>query len=224
MIVGAASWLALAGCGEPGASASPAGGSLGLGLQVSPTGEVTLAAYTVSGPNGFTSAGTVPVGESPDVPITLSHLPLGLGYELELNARASDGVTECDGSATFDVTDGNTPITLLVHLVCSVPTGDVAVEATFNICPVLDGLSASPLAVSLGGVSSLLAQAHDADNGPATLSYAWRVNGIKLSRQTAPNLTFACTSLGEVTIMATVSDGDPAPNCASSSSVKVSCE
>jgi hypothetical protein len=191
---------------------------------VSPTAEVTLATYTVSGPNGFASAGTVPVGESPDVPITLSHLPVGLGYELELDAVASDGVTECDGSATFDVTDSNTALNLLVHLVCAVPTGDVAVEATFNICPVLDGLSASPLAVSLGGVSSLFAEAHDADNAPATLSYAWRVNGIKLSRQTTPNLTFACSSLGEVTIMATVSDGDPAPNCASSSSVKVSCE
>jgi hypothetical protein len=141
MSVGAASLLALAGCGEAGAG--PSGGSLGQGLQISPTAEVTLATYTVSGPNGFASAGTVRVGSSPDVPITLSQLPVGLGYELELNALASDGATECDGTATFDVTNGNTTITLLVHLVCAAPTGDVAVEATLNICPVLDGLSAS---------------------------------------------------------------------------------
>lgn len=222
LLTAASLLLSLAGCGE--AASANDQGSLGQGLQLSSGASVTLATYALFGPNGFASAGSVPVGDSADVPITLSHLPLGQGYELELSALASDGVTECDGSATFDVTISNTPVTLLVHLVCAVPTGEVSVEATLNICPVLDGLSASPLALGLGGISSLSALAHDADNGPAPLSYAWAVNGIKLSRQTAPTLSLACTSLGELTISATVADGDPAPNCASSSSLKVSCE
>jgi hypothetical protein len=111
-----------------------------------------------------------------------------------------------------------------VHLECAVPTGNVGLHATLNVCPVLDELSASPLALRLGGVSSLVAAAHDSDNGPALLAYSWAVNGVRVPRHTAPTLSFACSSVGVVTIVMSVSDGDPDPACADSSSVLVSCE
>ncbi len=141
-----------------------------------------------------------------------------------MSATASDGVTVCDGSTTFDVTNPDVTVTLTVHLTCAVPTGDVSVNATLNICPTIDDLTAAPLILKIGGVSTMSVVAHDADNGPAPLSYSWSVNGIKLPRQTSTRLLFACSSPGDVMVAASASDGDPNPGCADSASVKVTCQ
>jgi hypothetical protein len=85
-------------------------------------------------------------------------------------------------------------------------------------------LDASPMDLALGGVARLTLSAHDTDTGPAPLAYGWTVNGIKLTKQTGTSLGFACSSAGEVTIAATVSDGDPDPACADTSAVKVNCQ
>jgi hypothetical protein len=212
--------VGLVGCGE--AQDSRAQASLHEGLQVSPNAWVTSATYTLSGPNGFVSAGSVAVGDSADVSIELGGLPVGAAYEISVSATATDGLTMCNGNKTFDVTSGNTTVTEVVHLDCSVPTGDVSVNGSINTCPVLDDLTASPLALSVGGVSTLTASAHDPDNGPQTLNYSWFVNDVHLPKQTAPSLNFACSSPGDLTIGVSVSDGDP--NCATTANVKVSCE
>lgn len=205
-------------CGQR--DASPLGGELGEGLVVSPGVTVNSASYVLIGPNGFTSAGAVAVGDSPDVVVTVSQLPVGEGYELRVSGTASDGVTVCDGTATFAVTDANATLALTAHLECAVPAGTIAFEASVNVCPVLDELTASPLNLKVGGVASLSTAAHDSDNGPAPLAYSWAANGLRLNGQTAPALRFACSSLGDVTVAATVSDGA----CKDILSVKVSCE
>jgi hypothetical protein len=214
--------IGLVGCGD--AHSKHAGDRVRQGLEVAPGSFVTLATYTITGPNGFASAGNVPVGESPDVSVTLSHLPVGQGYVLSLSATASDGVIECQGSTAFDVIDANTTFAVTVHLTCAVPSGDVDVDTSLNLCPVLDGLSASPLNLRLGGVSSLVVAAHDPDDGPSPLAYSWRVNGVRLPAQTAPSLGFTCSSPGQVTISAGVSDGHRDPACAASATATVSCE
>lgn len=187
---------------------------------------VTLANanFTVEGPGGFSSAGTVSVGSSADVSIVLGHLPVGQGYVASIDTLASDGLTRCSGSTAFDVTDGSAVFTVVVHLDCGVPVGDVSVQATLNVCPVIDSLDASPLDVALGGVSNLTLSAHDSDTGPGPLSYGWAVNGIRLTRQTASSLGFTCTTSGEVTIAGIVSDGDLNPACADTAVAKVSCQ
>jgi hypothetical protein len=182
---------------------------------------VASATYTISGPNGFESAGTVPVGDSPDLAVAVNHLPVGTGYEMDVSATSTDGSTECDGTATFDVADGST-VTVLVHLVCAAPSGDVNVTATVNVCPVLDSLGASPSEARLGGTIALTSSAHDADDGPAPLSYAWSVNAVQL-KQRQQNLNFVCTTAGTVTLKVTASDGDPNPSCADTLSVDVRC-
>jgi hypothetical protein len=214
--------IGLAGCGEGGSN--PGGGSVGWGqgLRVSPDASVTTANYTVSGPSGLARSGTVAVGDSPDVPVVLSPLPVARGYELELSATASDGVTTCGGSTTFDVTNSTATNTVVVHLECAAKGGNARVRTSTNVCPVLEGLSASPLALSVGGAAKLQVAASDSNNGPAGLVYAWAVNGVRLSRQNASTLSYTCTALGQVTISATVSDGDP--KCTESASVQVSCE
>jgi len=200
------------------------GGSFGLGLQVGSGATLSSASYTIEGPNGFLSAGSVAVGASPDVPIVLSHLPVGPGYLVTIDATASDNATVCRGNTAFDVTDSEAALTVIVHLECAVPTGAASIQATFNICPVLDGLDASPMDLKLGGVSRLTLSAHDSDTGPGALAYSWAINGIKLSTQTSATLAFTCSTPGEVTISGAVSDGDPNPACADSSAVKVSCQ
>jgi hypothetical protein len=210
-----------AGCGQ----ASPdnnaeALGSVGLGLQVSPGDTVSEATYTISGPNGVNSAGSVVVGDDANVPVTVSHLPIANGYEMDVTATASDGVTTCEGSASFDVTSGMS--TVIVHLVCAVPAGDLNVSAAVNICPMLDSLGANPSSAALGGIVALTSSAHDSDNGPSPLSYKWTANGAPL-QQFQPNLSFICSSVGLVTFTVTASDGDSTPGCPDSLSVEVRC-
>jgi len=210
----------LAACGQaPGSHSS---GAVGLGLQLSPGTTVSEAVYTIAGPNGFFSAGSVAVGESADLPVVLQNLPVGMGYELDVTATASDGQTNCDGNSTFDVVNAN-PMTVVVHLVCAVPSGDATVTATLNICPVIDNLSASPNDVRLGGTVALTSSAHDSDLGPSPLVYKWAVNGAPLKGPLQPNLNFACSTPGTFNFTLSVSDGDATPGCADNLSVVSRC-
>lgn len=206
-------------CGQ---SPSVASREVGFGLQLSPGTTVSEAVYTISGPNGFFSAGSVAVGDSADLAVVVGYLPIGTGYELDLTAAASDEQTICEGKSVFDVTDGN-PVTVLVHLVCAVPSGDAIVTATFNICPMIDSLSASPTDVRLGGTVALTSSAHDSDLGPSPLSYKWTINGAPLRPQSTPNLNFACSSAGTFNFTLSVSDGDITPGCADNLSVTARC-
>ena len=221
-LVGLFGMLSLAACGQKaGGSEAENVGAIGLALQVSPGNTLTSATYTITGPDSYSSAGTVAVGDSPEVPVLVRYLPNGTGYEMAVSGTAGDGVTTCEGSALFDVTN-STASTVIVHLVCGVPSGDVQVNGTINICPMLDGLSASPNAIRVGGKTALTTFAHDTDNGPAPLSYQWSANGAILSTKT-PNLNFACSSAGDVILKVAVSDGDPNPACADSLSVTIEC-
>jgi hypothetical protein len=195
---------------------------VGFGLQLAPGVTVTQAAYTITGPNNFVSAGNVPVGESTDLTVPVGTLPIGNGYQLSVTAPASDGQTLCEGQATFDVTDAS-PKSVLVQLVCAVPSGEVALTATLNICPMIDSLSASPTDVKLGGTVALTSSAHDSDLGPSPLSYKWSINGAPLPPQTQPNLSFVCSQSGTFNFTLSVSDGDITPGCADNLSVVARC-
>jgi len=209
-------------CGQ--ASGDGASGARDLlGLQLTPGVSITNAVYTISGPNGFFSAGSVDVGDSADVSVVIGHVPVGSGYELDLTATASDGQTICDGSTLFDVAVDKPSTTVSVHLVCAVPTGDVQVNATLNICPQIDELNASPTDVRVGGVVALTGSAHDTDNGPSPLSYKWSINGVPLKQVLPPILNFVCSSLGTFNFALSASDGDITPGCADTQSVTARC-
>lgn len=218
-----ASLVCLVACGQaPGAGSSGRSGAVGLGLQLSPGVTVSQASYTISGPNGFFSAGNVAVGESAELVVAVGTLPIGAGYELNLNAPASDGLTICEGKSVFDVSDGN-PQSVTVHLQCAVPSGDLAVTASVNICPMIDSLGASPTDVKVGGLVALTSAAHDSDLGPSPLSYKWTINGAALPPQSAANLNFACSQQGTFNFTLSVSDGDITPGCVDNLSVVAHC-
>ncbi len=210
-------------CGEaPSSGRSGASGAIDFGLQLSPGTTVSEAVYTISGPNEYFSAGSVAVGESADLAVVLDHLPIGTGYELSATAYASDGLTICQGHSVFDVTSAS-PSTVLVHLVCAVPSGEATVTATLNVCPMIDSLGASPTDVRIGGTVALTSAAHDSDLGPSPLSYKWAINGAPLNAPLQSNLNFACSSSGTFNFTLSVSDGDITPGCADNLSVTARC-
>jgi hypothetical protein len=57
----------------------------------------------------------------------------------------------------------------------------------------------------------------------APLTYQWSANGAIL-KTTGPNLTFACSSPGDIAIQIALSDGDSSPGCVDHLSVNIRCD
>jgi hypothetical protein len=206
-------------------------------FEVSPGVTVSTATYRVTGPGGFASAGTVAVGSTAFVTVTLGGVPLGTGYTVALSATASNGVTTCAGASPYDVT-GSSPVSVVVELICAAPNaappqpppqppgpppgagqGMVSGSVTFNMCPIVDGLDVTPAEARVGGHLALVATAHDSNQGPVPLSYRWRANGSLLPGLTQPSLTFTCTSVGNVALAVSAFDGDAGCNQALTATV-----
>jgi hypothetical protein len=220
-LVAVALVLGVSGCGQAPSPNPDETGIGGQNLVISPGVTVSSGTYTIVGPNNFTSAGVVSIGNSADISITVSGLPIARGYTMYVWATASDGVTICGASATFNVV--GSPTTVPVHLVCGIPTGTAQVTGSFNVCPVVDSLDALPSEVRVGGTVALSARAHDTDNGPSALSFKWKTNGAPLPNHPQQTLTFTCSTAGSVAISVTASDGDPDPSCADSLLATVTC-
>ncbi|HTA21031.1 MAG TPA: PKD domain-containing protein, partial [Polyangia bacterium] len=236
--IGKMSMLALAFCGYAslaGCNAGTAGnsgsitsqngtGSLSFALTLVPGVTLPSASYTITGPAGFSKMGTINLTSSSTLSALISGIPAGMGYSITVSATASDAVTTCGGSATFNVTAHATTV-VTVGLDCHQPatTGSAMVSGVINVCPVVDGLSATPSEVTVGSTIALAAAAHDADNGPSPLTYAWTATGGTLSSATAQNPTLTCTTPGPVTVSVTASDGDAKPGCADTESATVTC-
>ncbi len=216
----------VSGCGEysPTTTRSATSGSVDLALV---EGDVTLTSvsYSISGPNAFSTSGTIDVSSSTTVSATIGNLPAGNGYTITLSATGTDGTTTCGGSATFNVT-AHAVIPVTVALACheAQRTGSVSVNGTVNVCPVGDGISTNPADIAIGFPLALSVAAHDSDSGPSPLTYSWTAPSGSFSDPTSANPTFVCNAPGPVTLTATVSDGDSTPGCADTLSTVVTCE
>jgi len=216
----------LSGCSSaPEASNTDADGigSVGLELQV---GGATLnqVSYVIVGPADYSKSGTLNVANSTVLSAVLGGIPVGNGYTITLSGSTEGGAISCSGSGTFDVLPHETSA-VSVHLLChqASTTGSVQVGGTFNVCPVVDGIMASPAEVLVGGTIALAASAHDTDSAPSPLSYAWTASAGSFDDATLAAPTFTCTAPGVVTVTVTVSDGDPAPACADQASATITC-
>ena len=142
----------LGGCGEHAASTASAAGFGSIEVAVV-QGGVTLSsvAYSITGPNGFSLTGPVNVSASSTISTLIAGIPAGVGYTIALTSTAVDGATTCAGSSSFNITAGAVT-TATVTLDChqAPKAGSVAVKGTLNVCPVADGLSASPADVAVG--------------------------------------------------------------------------
>jgi len=188
-------------------------------------GGVTLTTvnYSISGPNSFSKTGTINVASSNTISAIIGGLPAGNGFTISLTATGTDG-SNCGGSAPFNVTAGAVTAVSVV-LDCHQPanTGSVSVNGTVNVCPNLQGISASPAEVAVGSSLSLSATAVDPDNGPSPLTYSWTTSSGTLTGANTASPSLECLTTGPATVSVTVSDGDPLASCAAQGSVQVTC-
>lgn len=209
------------GCSTDIGSASESNvGSIGLALELASGTTLNSLSYTITGPSGFSRAGTIDTSHSTIVTAVIGNLPVGNGFSIALQGTASDGATPCAGAATFDVAAQMTTA-VSVHITCHEPphTGSVLVGGTLNVCPVVDGISASPAEVLVGSSLALVAAAHDSDGGPAAIAYHWTTSGGTLSAADVQNPSLTCTAAGAVTVFVTATDGD----CVGTLSATVTC-
>jgi len=236
--IGKMTMLALGFCGFTalsGIACSPRGtgaaaiqtdgtGSATIALQIAGGLTINTVTYSITGPAGFSTSGSIDVSHSTTVSTVIGGLPAGNGYSLTLTGTATDGTSTCLGSGTFNVTAGAvTAVSVVLDCHQAPTTGSVSVNGVTNVCPNIDGVSANPAEVLVGGSIALSATAHDADSGPSPLSYQWQATGGTISNPTAQNPTFTCLTAGAASVTVTVSDGDPAAGCAPSVTTQVTC-
>ena len=226
LALGICSVGSLTGCGDNGATAESPGstGEVGLSLQLPNGTEIQSASYSITGPMGFIRNGAIEASGSTGLTAIIGGIPAGAGYQISIIAMTSDGSTTCTGTTTFDI-NAKVTTSAVVPMTCleKPRTGSVLVNGRLNICPTIDGVSANPAEVQVGGTIALSAAAHDSDAGPSPLSFGWTSSGGTLSDAAAKNPTFTCTTPGTVTLRLSVGDGDPAASCADASTVQVTC-
>jgi hypothetical protein len=226
LALGICSFSSLIGCGDHGAAVEDDNetGEVGIALQLPGGIAIDSVSYSITGPRGFIRTGTIDVSASTMVTALISGIPAGTGYTITLAATTTDASTSCTGSATFDVMPRKISSAVVPMSCLEAPrTGSVLVDGKLNICPTIDGIEANPAEVQIGGSIALSASAHDSDAGPNPISFGWTSSGGTFSDAAARNPTFRCTTPGTVTLRLTVSDGDPAPSCADTSTAQVTC-
>jgi 5'-nucleotidase len=210
--------LALSAC-SLGSSDDATLGTAMVELQIANGASIASASYVITGPNSFSRSGPIDVSQSATIATTIGGIPAGAGYSIALNAASTD--TSCTGSSMFTVAaHATTPVTVRLQCREQPHAGSVVVGGTLNLCPLVDGVSASPGEIFVGGAVDLSVTAHDSDTGPAPLAYAWTVSGGVLDDAHKQSPRFHCTGPGTVTVSVTVSDGD----CADTGSATVVCD
>jgi phospholipase C len=196
-------------------------GAIGVALQAS---GVTFASvsYTITGPGGFSTTGTVDVSSSTQIAATIGGLPAGNGYSITLSATSIDGSETCVGTAPFNVSAGATTA-VTIHLACRQPakSGSVSATGVVNLCPVISSISAAPNQVLTGSSVAVSASAADPDSAPSPLTTQWTSTSGAFASATSAATTFTCAQPGVATLTFTASDGDPA--CLTTSTVQVTC-
>jgi hypothetical protein len=229
LALGMAGFACLSGCSSEGRNLKPtasdgATGEVNLALGLANGTTLASASYVIIGPAGFSRSGSLDVSKSSQLTALVGGIPAGNGFSITISATSTDGSTSCGGSATFNVTaHQTTPVTVSVDCHEAARNGSVLVSGSLNLCPTIDGVSASPAEVTLGGTVALAAAAHDSDAGPSALSYAWTAPNGSFSSASDATTTFTCDTAGTTTLTLRVSDGDPAPSCADTQTTTVTC-
>ncbi|MES1157617.1 MAG: hypothetical protein ABUL67_00830, partial [Haliangium ochraceum] len=164
--------------------------------------------FELSG-NGVSRSGEIDVrAPGATVSALVGGIPAGIGYSVALRAAATDGRTTCAGSGRADVfARATTP--LAVVLTCQKPNegGNVMGTATFNICPRLTSLAATPTMMSVGDQEAidLTAVAQDGEHDP--LVFSWSAPVGSFDSPAGVRTRYRCAAPGPVAITITVSDG-----------------
>ena len=228
--------LVLFGCSAPmatpaigtGTESSAPGektGSVDLQFQVAPGVTLATVSYILTGPNSFSQSGTINVSNSLTIQALLGGLPAGSGYTASLSGTSSaEGLISCAGSSSPFAIQSNLTTAVSVFMSCSEPApnvGSIVVGATPLDCPSIDGVSALPANVFVGGSLAVAVAARGLN--PSALSYSWTATSGTLTHASSAYATFTCTIADTPTITVTVDDGSDAAGCSAAQSVTVTC-
>ncbi len=182
-------------------------GTVGFNLTVAPGVTLNTVTYSIAG-NGFSKTGALDVSAADIISGTIGGIPAGKGYKITLTATSVEGAAFV-GSANFDVIAGKTAaVTIHLKGTAASGNGSVSVNGTFNIGPVIDELTVTPLTVKVGSKITLTGVANDADVGPSPLSYYWSTTGGVIDDPLGPNAKLTSATPGTFTVELTVSDGE----------------
>ena len=207
----------------PGSDASEVEnpGQIGLNLAIGPDVTLNRVSYQIVG-NGFTKGGSIDVSQSNTLTALIGGIPEGTGYFISLQGvdATNPMITTCNGSAVFDVTAGQTSA-VPVSFLCTLPDGNgsIIVTGTGNVCPRIDGVSATPSETNVGSALSLAGLVTDSDRFPAAVTLAWSSTGGLLDDPTIAAPTFTCTAPGTFTVTLVATDSE----CSDAQSVSVTC-
>jgi hypothetical protein len=195
--------------GTPGAEDT---GSVSLQLTLPGGEQVNVVNWAISGPNG---AATVVQSSSVRVQalavqFLVSGIPAASGYRVTLSGTSTDTTVTCSGAAEFNVTAH--AVTLVdVQMACGLPNtsghGTTITGSTYN-CATLNSVSATPIAVTVGGLVELTASA--SGPSPGMLTYAWSSSTGSFSTPSSATTGFTCTQVGPAMVTITTGDG-PVP-------------
>ena len=128
------------GCSPRGTDASAVQnvrtGGATIALQIPGGLTVNTVTYSITGPAGFSTSGSIDVSHSTTVSTVIGGLPAGNGYGITLNATATDGVSACLGSGTFNVTAGAVAaVSVVLDCHQAATTGSVSVNGATERLP-----------------------------------------------------------------------------------------
>lgn len=187
-------------------------GAIGLNLTLPGDMQSEDLDYTITSQGSFQKSGKIPFGlETRSFSATISGIPLGTGYQLQLSAGADTSKVRCMGSAGFDILKAQVTSRIGVKLQCHVDkdhgpgpgpepdedagTGGVDIGGDINLCPEIDDVYTWREA---NGTFELSSSACDPDSAPAALRYQWSASAGKLSSTDDEVVHFVCPESGGV--------------------------
>lgn len=199
---------ALACSSDPAADGDEQVGSIGVKLEVAPGVNLSSVKYAITG-NGFSKTGSIDTSGAPTITGKIGEIPAGKGYTITLTASSVEAGTSFTGSAKFDVTArAATSVTIHLRGAGTTGNGSVNINGTFNVGPVIDELTVTPLTVFVGSTVTLAGVGRDPDEGPSPLTYYWSSTGGAIDNPIGPNAALTSATPGTFTVKLTVSDGE----------------
>lgn len=202
---------------ETHASETAAVGQLRFAFELDSSIAINIIHYEIDGEGGYHTSGDIDVGASSKISHAIPSIPVG-AHVIKLSASAAGGEATCVSESAFQVRAHKTT-SVNINLQCRLASkaGTAVIAGQVNVCPIIEGLAASPDHVVVGETLDLLVVVKDSDEGPSPLSYQWSASSGTLSDASAESPTLTATQAGTATVTLTVSDGD----CTDSWSVDV---
>ena len=221
-----ASWAALCGCSDGKNTTTGPIGNAELSLDLDDGSEINQVVWQIFHDNGFSREGAINLSRpAATISTTINGIPADTGYEMTLAATSTTEMS-CNGLAVFNVVAGETTqVSMTLQCHPSSNAGSLTMQATANICPIIDFLSISPLTQGLGSAIDLIAEGTDSNDDALVYRWTSTPSGNSFENPTGAVTRFNCDTGGTYELTLTISDGAPdAPEtCSVSRRVPVTC-